>query len=106
MYDLAQEGKEKYLNGNPEKRRELVRMVFKNPKLAGDKVFFDLQDDYLILKELVRRTNSSKMGKLIDSGDKIFEQYDLTKVSDYYASLEPECSVVLPRVDSNHGPAA
>jgi len=96
LYDLAQQGREKYLEGKPEKRRELIRMVFKNLKLNGSNVIFELDKNYLLLKNLVGKTNSSKMGKLIDSGNKIFEQYDLTKVSDYYASSHPECSVVLP----------
>ena len=106
LYDLAQQGREKYLEGKPEKRRELIRMVFNNLKLNGSNVIFELDKNYLLLKNLAEKTNSSKMGKLIDSGNKIFEQYDLTKVYDYYASSHPECSVVLPRLDSNQGPIA
>ena len=71
-----------------------------------EKVIFKLDDEYKLVKSLAKQTNSSNLGNLIDSGDKIFEQYDLTKVSKYYAVSQPECSVLLPRVDSNHGPIA
>lgn len=97
LYEMAQEGKEKYEKGEPNKRRELVKMAFCNLKLEGDKIFYDLEDDFALLKGLARKTNSSKLGKLIDTGDNIFEQYDLTKASKYYASSEPECSIVLLR---------
>jgi hypothetical protein len=35
----------------------------------------------------------------MDSGDKIFEQYDLMKTSKYYAISESECSAMLPALE-------
>jgi DNA invertase Pin-like site-specific DNA recombinase len=106
IYDVAQGGKDKYEKSGIVERRQLVRDAFCNLKLEGDKIYYDLQEDYALVKSLAKQTNSSKLGKLIDSGDKIFEQHDLAVVSKYYATSEPECSVVLPLEDSDLGPIA
>ncbi|MEL7666491.1 MAG: recombinase family protein [Candidatus Shapirobacteria bacterium] len=96
LYELAQEGREKYLRGKENDRRELMRMVFKKLELKGEKITFKLKKSFRELKFLIKNTNSSKMGEIIDSGNKIFEQYDLMKTSKYFASSQPECSVLLP----------
>lgn len=107
LYEMAQSGEEKYRNNKePSKRRELMRMAFKELELDGEKVIFKLDDEYKLVKSLAKQTNSSNLGNLINSGDKIFEQYNLMETSKYYAVSQPECSVLLPRVDSNHGPIA
>lgn len=99
LYEIAQKGSEDFVDGDVAKKRELIRMVFCNMKLKEEKVLYDLQEDPAFLKQLAKRTNSSKMGKLIDSGDKIFEQYDLMETSKYYAVSQPECSVLLPALE-------
>ncbi len=106
LYDIAQGGKESYIACDPNGRRDLIRKVFLNLKLDHEKVTYDLQEDYAMLKGLAQQTNSSNLGKLIDKGDEIFEQYDLTVASKYYATSQPQCSIVLPRVDSDHKPSA
>ena len=105
LYEVAQGGEDKYKNNKePSKRRELMRMAFKKLELDGNKVIFDLDDDYELLKNLAKQTNCSNLGNLIDSGDKIFEQYNLMETSKYYATSQPECSVLLALLDSNQKP--
>lgn len=106
LFELAQGKKEYYLNGDVSKRREIIRDVFSVLRINEEKLVYTLNDDYALLKERISDTNSSKLGKLMDSGDKIFEQYDLTKASKHYAISEPQCSIVLPLEDSNLGPIA
>jgi hypothetical protein len=106
LFDIAQKGESIFLKGKPDKKRELLRMIFINLKLKEDKIYYDLDENFTLIRDLVNKTNSSKLGKLVDSGDQIFVQHDLTKVSDYYATLEPQCSSLLPRVDSDHEPTA
>lgn len=106
LFDIAQKGESIFLKGKPDKKRELLRMIFINLKLKEDKIYYDLDENFTLIRDLVNKTNSSKLGKLVDSGDQIFVQHDLTKVSDYYSISEPQCSLLLPRVDSDHEPTA
>lgn len=106
IYEISQNGKESFCKLSPDKKRQLLKKVFKKLELDTDKVFYILTPGFKSLLALAKRTNGSKIEKLMDRDNKIFELYDLGKVSKHYASSEPECSALLPREDSDLEPTA
>jgi DNA invertase Pin-like site-specific DNA recombinase len=96
IYEISQNGKESFYKLNPDKKRQLLKKVFVKLELDTNKILYTLTPGFKSLLFLAKRTNSSKIEKLMDQDNKIFELYDLGKVSKYYASLEPECSALLP----------
>lgn len=106
IYEISQNGKASFLKVEPNEKRQLMKKVFDTIELDIDKVFYTLTPGFKSLLALAKRTNSSNIEKLMNNDKEIFEQYDLTKVSKYYASSEPECSALLPREDSDLEPTA
>ena len=95
IYEVSQKGKESFLKIEPSETKQLMKKVFETIELDEDKVFYTLTPGFKSLLALAKQTNSSKIEKLMDQDNKIFELNDLGKVSKYYASSEPECSALL-----------
>lgn len=100
IYDVSQKGKESFLKLEPSEKRQLLKKVFENLELEEDRIYYTLTTGFKSLLILAKQTNSSKVEELIDRDNKIFELYDLAKISKHYASSEPECSALLPVRDS------
>lgn len=106
IYEISQKGKDSFLKIEPKEKKLLIKKVFDNLELEEDRVFYTLSTSFKALLDLAKRTNSSNIEKLMDRDKNIFVLYDLVKVSNHYASSHPECSALLPRLDSNQGPIA
>lgn len=106
IYEISQNGKKSFLKLEPNETRTLMKKVFEVIELDIDKVFYTLTPGFKSLLSLAKQTNSSNMEKLMNTDNKIFELYDLAKISKHYASSQPECSALLPHKDSNLEPTA
>ncbi len=105
LFDFAQIGKEEYLKGDMTKRRSLMRLVFEKLELGQETMTFRLSPDFALLKDLVTKTNSSKLPEIYENQKEIFEHSSLLDVSKYYKALQPDCSVLLALLDSNQKPS-
>lgn len=78
IFDLSQHGSIIYYKNEPEERRSLVKLIFKNIKLSSGEYKFVLNKRFEILKKAIDETNSSK----VESIEKIsFENFEPEKVS-------------------------
>jgi len=95
IFDTAQKGSGAYIKKDIETKRELIRLIFEKIEISGTIVNFFYSKEFAILSKLVEQTNSSKLPKLIEKDNKIFELYNLSEISKKYAISEPQCSILL-----------
>jgi DNA invertase Pin-like site-specific DNA recombinase len=105
FYDISQRGNAIYKKAKTiEKKRSLIKLVFRNLTLNEGKLRFEFTEEYQLLYEAVQKTNSSKQLKMLAKAFETFEQRektDLTAENDAFVKARP---ILLPREDSNLEP--
>jgi site-specific DNA recombinase len=100
IYEISQHGKEAFYKLSPDRKRQLLKKVFGKLELDVNKIYYTLTPGFKSLLLLAKKTNGSKIEKLMDRDNNIFELYDLGKASKYYEYLEPECSALLSEIQN------
>ena len=101
VFELSQKSKETYLKADTETKRKLLKLVFENLTLDEEKLSYGYTKAFEILSKAVEFTNSSKITKIAEKEDKIFEQTKrpyLWGQSKEFLTYRP---ILLPREDSN-----
>jgi len=105
IFDLAQRAKELYQKASVDQKSALLRLMYEEMRLDEGELTYHYTKPFELLVKAVKKTNSSKLAKVLQKDDKIFE---LSKKDDstlQNASLEAYRPIVLPRLDSNQQPA-
>lgn len=105
FYEVSQHAREIYKKAKTiEKKRSLIKLIFRNLTLNEGVLNIEYTEEYQVLYDAAKKTNSSKELQMIDKvlgNFELAEKVDTTAQTDAFLQARP---ILLPRVDSNHEP--
>jgi site-specific DNA recombinase len=101
LYDVAQKADKAYSPLTPDKKRNLLNIVFKNMELYNGEFTFEYSKNYKLLYEAVKATNSSKISGNTKLKEEILEQKDFAGVKANIKGFEDVRTDWLGDRDSN-----
>ncbi len=107
FFDLSQRAEELYETLSPEKKRQLIHLIFATLEVDNGVILFSYTKPFQILAEAVKVTNSSKVLKNEEIVKKTFEPTERIDNSIQRSILLDTQSVLSGKQDSNlrpHGP--
>lgn len=104
IYNLSQAAPEIFKNATPEKRRDLIGLVFEKLEMVDGKLAYTFKEPFAALEKAAKETNSSKVPKLLRSPLGIFELVENGSKKEKDVSSDLEINTLLRRQDSNLEP--
>lgn len=106
IYDLSQRADELYKKATIEQKQQLLRLVFERLILDEGELEYAYTKPFELLVKAVKQTNSSKVARILQKDDRIFEPSKKNDSTLQKVDLEAYRPIVLPREDSNLEPSS
>jgi hypothetical protein len=90
LYELSQRAKEIYLKARLEEKRQLMKLVFKELFLNGNKLAFTYTKPFELISKAVKETNSSKITVSLQISS---EKFEPSKMNSKTGVKSPVCPV-------------
>ncbi len=95
IYELSQKAPELYQRASIEEKQQLMRLVFENLSLMGEKINYSYAKPFDLLVEAVKATNSSKVLNSKELPANIFEPSDFRIKTNKNRAFDPEIASLL-----------
>jgi len=100
IFELSQKAPDLYQNANLEEKQQLIKLVFENLYLLGDKINYVYSKPFDIIATAVESTNSSKELNSAKNLSKIFELSNSSLKTNKIGAFSPEKTALLAGWDA------